>query len=138
MGSHHFISYSTSDGESFALTLHDALLGGPPSVPVWVDKRRLRPGEDWDSQIVAAIRTCDTMLFVMTGDSVDDESVCKDEWAKALAYKKEIVPLLVDAGVEAPFLLPNRQHIDFTGAQRIERYLRIRAGAGAVAPSAGD
>lgn len=115
MSPHHFISYSTSDGEEFSLRLHDELLGGPPSVPVWHDKRSLHPGRDWDSQVVDALRTCDSVLFVMTRDSVDDESVCKDEWTKALAYKKAITPLLVDSGIEAPFLLQSRQHIDFTG-----------------------
>jgi hypothetical protein len=29
-------------------------------------KRRLRPGEDWDSQIVEAILTCDTMRLTST------------------------------------------------------------------------
>jgi len=116
MSSHYFISYSTSDGETFAFHLHDELLAGSPSVPVWLDKRRLRIGTDWDRQVLEAIRDCDGVLFVMTRDSVDDESVCKDEWAKALAYKKPIAPLLFESGVEPPFLLQNRQHIDFTGA----------------------
>ena len=70
MADHFFISYSTVDGGDFALRLADELDAGPPPIPAWVDKRRLRPGEDWDDQIVDAIRTCKGLLFVMSLDSV--------------------------------------------------------------------
>lgn len=70
MAGHHFISYSSVDAQDFVFQLHDVLLAGPLSIPVWLDKRRLRPGDDWDKQIVEAIRTCDSLLFVMTHDSV--------------------------------------------------------------------
>ena len=54
----------------------------------------MHPGlEDWDDQIDEALRTCRAVLFVMTADSVTPTSVCKNEWARALAYKKPVVPL---------------------------------------------
>src|SRR5262245_32649265 len=88
----------------------DALQAGLPPIPVWLDKRDLIPGEDWDSQVAQAIRTCDSLLFVMTRDSVGPQSGCKLEWTRALKYKKPVVPLLLHRDAEQPFGLGNRQH----------------------------
>ena len=115
MSNNHFISYSSVDALDFAFQLYDSLLAGPPSIPVWLDKRELHAGQDWDEQIVEAIRICDSMMFVMTHDSVEDESVCKLEWTRALKYKKAIIPLLLQPDAEMPFRLGSRQYIDFTG-----------------------
>jgi hypothetical protein len=116
---HFFISYSTVDGGDFALRLADELDGGPPPIRAWVDKRRIRPGEDWDEQIVDAIRTCKGLLFVMSLDSVAKNSVCKNEWVKALSYKKPIIPLLLHEDAELPFQLGSRQYVHFTGSFRV-------------------
>ncbi len=115
MINHHFISYPKV-AKDFAIKLSDALQAGPPSFPVWLDERNLQPGRDWDEQIADAIRTCDSLLFVMTKDSVEDRSICKLEWTRALKYKKPVVPLLLECDADAPFRLANRQYIDFTVA----------------------
>lgn len=115
MSGHHFISYSTVDGADFALQLADELTVGPPELPAWLDRRELQPGDEWDTQIVDAIRICDSLLFVMTADSVEDESVCKQEWTRALRYKKPIILLKLHADTEMPFRLGSRQYIDFSG-----------------------
>jgi tetratricopeptide (TPR) repeat protein len=115
MSNHNFISYSSVDALKFAFELHDSLLAGPPSIPVWLDKREIKPGQDWDEQIVEAIRTCESLIFLMTSDSVEPKSVCKLEWTRALKYKKAIVPILLQPEVEMPFRLGSRQCIDFTG-----------------------
>ena len=52
----YFICYSRRDGEDIVLTLADQLAAGPPSIPVWLDRRNLQPGINWDEQIVAALR----------------------------------------------------------------------------------
>ena len=113
--SYQFISYSSVDGRDFALRLADALEAGPPSFPVWLDQRKLRPGDDWDEQIAEAIRKCECLLFVMTPDSVASNSVAKQEWTRALKYKKPVIPLLLDPRAEMPFRLEPRQYIDFSG-----------------------
>ncbi len=82
--SHYFISYSSIDAQDFAIQLCDELKAGPPSIPIWLDKRDLRPAEDWDEQIAEAIRTCDGLIFVMSFDSVKAKSICKNEWTRAL------------------------------------------------------
>ena len=84
MPSHHFISYSAVDGFEFALRLCDELQSGPPVFEAWLDKRRLQANDDWDKQIAEAIRDCESLIFVMTSDSVEDASVCKNEWVQAL------------------------------------------------------
>jgi tetratricopeptide (TPR) repeat protein len=113
---HHFISYSSADALDFTLRLADKLQSGPPEFPVWLDRRALQSGLAWDEQLVEAIRTCDSLIFVMTRDSVKPNSVCKQEWTRALKYKKPIIPIKLHPDAEMPFRLEPRQHIDFTGS----------------------
>ncbi|MCX7841068.1 MAG: TIR domain-containing protein, partial [Anaerolineae bacterium] len=112
MPAHHFISYSATDAQDFVLKLADDLQAGPPAFPVWIFPRDLHAG-DWDAQIDDAIRTCDSLIFVMTRDSVRDNSNCKIEWTAALKYKKPILLVRLHP-VDAPFRLGSRQWIDFT------------------------
>lgn len=123
----YFLSYSTVDGADLALRLADALEAGPPSYAVWLDKRNLHPGQDWDEQIAEALRNCEALIFVMTEDSVRPESVCKQEWSRALQYMKPVLPLRADGRVEMPFRLGSRQHIDFgdfaAGLARLRNHL---------------
>jgi tetratricopeptide (TPR) repeat protein len=132
MGGHLFVSYSRSDGGEFALRLADELQAGPPSYAAWVDVREMQPGqEDWDRQLVEAIKTCTAVLFVMTEDSVRDESGCKPEWVAGLRYKKPIVPVRLHSRAELPFRLSSRQFIDFsdslgTGLAQLRKHLSWR------------
>ena len=115
MPHHHFISYSGFDGLEFALKLCDDLQSGPPSIEAWLDKRRLQADADWDKQIEEAIRDCESLIFLMTPDSVEDASVCKNEWVQALKYKKPILLARFHAKAGPPFRLNSRQFIDFSG-----------------------
>jgi TIR domain-containing protein len=105
----YFICYSSVDGQEIVLTLADRLAAGPPSIQVWLDRRSLQPGIDWDEQIVEALRGCAGVLYVMTKDSVSPNSECKREWTRALKYNKPIIPLLFDKDAELPFRLEPRQ-----------------------------
>jgi HAD superfamily phosphoserine phosphatase-like hydrolase len=113
---HNFICYSEPyQGLDFAFKLTDALVSGPQPFTIWIDKLNLASYVgDWDVAIEAAIRTCDCLIFIMTPDSVEDQSVCKNEWSHALKYHKPIIPVKLHSDAELPFLLGNRQLIDFT------------------------
>lgn len=115
--SRHFISYSSADGQEFALRLRRELEAGTPSFPVWLDRRDIKPGQDWDDEVAEALKTCLSLIFVMTRDSVEDESECKREWTYALRYKKPVIPVKLHADAEMPFRLAPRQHVDFTRAR---------------------
>jgi tetratricopeptide (TPR) repeat protein len=110
----YFLSYSRVDAADAAQLLADRLVAGPPSYRVWLDARDAQPGRDWDDQIRDAIQDTQAVLFLMTKDSVQDHSVCKNEWVWALQYKKPIIPLKFEHDVRLPFRLSSRQHIDFT------------------------
>ena len=108
------MSYSSVD-RNFALKLADELAAGPPEIGVWLDRRALRPADDWDEQVGEAIKTCVGMIFVMSVDSVRPNSICKNEWVRALRYKKPVIPLLLDQDAELPFRLESREYLNFTG-----------------------
>ena len=114
MDDKYFLSYSRIDASDSAVRLTDQLAAGPPPFAVWLDAREIKPGQDWDEQIVEAIRTCRALLFVMTPDGVKPNSMCKREWTRALKYKKPVIPLRFDQGAELPFRLDPREYVDFT------------------------
>ncbi|HEY3571678.1 MAG TPA: toll/interleukin-1 receptor domain-containing protein [Thermoanaerobaculia bacterium] len=124
----HFISYSAVDAADFALRLAHELVEGPPHLRVWLDRRDMKPGLDWDEQISQAIKKCASLLFVMSRDSVTPGSVCKREWTLALRHNKPVIPLLFHREAELPFLLEPRQYIDFSmdfaaGLKRLRSHL---------------
>ncbi len=111
----HFICYSTADGERFALKLYEELLKGEPSIQGWIGKHNVSPGKSPDEQRREAIRTCQSLLFVATKDSVRSSSESQNEWTKALRYKKPVVPIILHAEATLPWKLGARRCIDFSG-----------------------
>jgi len=127
-----FICYSSQDGGDIALKLADQLAAGPPSIPVWLDQRKIQPGIDHYQQVLQALRDCQGVLYIMTSDSVNPNCPCMSEWIRALKYKKPIIPLVIQPDAELPFRLEPREPILFAesfdaGLARLREHVRWRS-----------
>jgi len=100
-----FISYAREDVEA-ARRLHAALasLGGD----VWLDERRLEPGERWQDEILAGIRRQVRMFLPLISRHTESrqEGYVFDEWQEAIKRARRflnrrfIVPIVVDTDYE--------------------------------------
>ena len=75
-----FISYSRSDGETFADRLRSRL--DMEGIPVWQDHVRMQGGRDWWLQITDALNKVEYMVLVMTPDALCSPIIRK-EWRYA-------------------------------------------------------
>jgi hypothetical protein len=100
-----FISYVREDAAA-ARTMCDAIttLGGD----VWLDERRLEPGERWEEEILSAIRR-EVQLFVpLISRNTESraEGYVFREWGEALSRsegiirRRFIVPVVIDPGYD--------------------------------------
>lgn len=115
---HCFISYSNREAEDFGPQLANELEGGDPYIKTWYDKRDIPVGQKWDSVISKAIGDCKCFLFVVTRDSIAEDSICMRELSLALSYKKPIFPICLQPDVEFPWRIRDFQGIDFCGIRR--------------------
>src|SRR5262249_26344140 len=86
-----FISYSRKDGE-FASWLREGLehrgIGG------FGDIEDTLPGEEWWRRLQGLISQADTVIFVLSPNSVASK-VCRDEVAYALKLSKRVFPAVI-------------------------------------------
>jgi len=75
-----------------------------------IDREGIGHGEDWQARLRSLILECDTMVFVLSPDSIVSD-VCAWEIEEALTLSKRIIPILW-------------RPVDFAQAPKIERYQR--------------
>ena len=86
-----FISYSRKDTE-LALTLTEKLTGEGYSV--WIDQGGIYGASNWSSEIVEAINSCSTVVFLISHDSVSSDNVAR-EIHLASEKKKHLLPVVI-------------------------------------------
>ena len=96
-----FISYASQNADA-ARAIADRLLQLGAG-DVWLDKKKLRGGEDWSSQLDQAIAGCDYFLPLLSSEADQRrEGVFWEEWGTALERARMvadtfILPTLIDA-----------------------------------------
>lgn len=121
---HHFISYSFRDGFEFADSVSDELIIS--KFPTWMN---ISTDGNWPEKLESKIKTCDSLIFVMTIDSVSSFSVCNNELESARRFKKPIVIIRFHSEAQLPFIINLRGFIDFSvdfivGMARLKKHLR--------------
>jgi hypothetical protein len=116
---HHFVSYSPADSRDFAATLSTDLERSQTTVRTWLDQRDLRSENDWAEETDEALRTCRSLIFVLSEDSARSNCRCAHEWRRAITYAKPITIVRISEGASCPFRLGNRKCIDFSGSTSV-------------------
>src|ERR1035437_8588794 len=106
---HVFISYNQSDSD-FAAVLMTEL--EKASIDTWLDKRRLRPGQDWSQEIDEGIRDSFALVVVMSREAKLSEYVAY-EWSFAVGAKIPVIPVVLEK-IELHPRLARFQNLDFT------------------------
>ncbi|MCB1760426.1 MAG: toll/interleukin-1 receptor domain-containing protein [Gammaproteobacteria bacterium] len=104
-----FLSYAREDS-GFSLALANEIK--QKGVNIWVDQWDIAAGADWDQSIDEALYSCDTLVLVLSPDSVASSEV-RSELRVALSEKKTIIPVLYRE-CRKPRQLLLIQHVDFT------------------------
>ena len=109
-----FISYSRVD-LAFANELVTALEQSA-DFQILIDRIGIGHGEAWRERLGRLIVECDTLLFVLSPDSVASE-VCAWEIGEARRLSKRIIPVPWRA-VEQPIMMPKPELVPLTGGNR--------------------
>ena len=93
-----YVSYSRKDGDTVAAIVNALRDAGQD---VWVDEDGILPSTQWMEEIKTAIANADSVVFVVSPDSVASE-VCRTELQYAVDLPKRMVPVVIrDTQVEA-------------------------------------
>lgn len=87
-----FISHSTRnkhEAQRVCSKLEDS------DISCWIAPRNISPGKDWADAIFEGLSTCNLMVLIVSGDSMQSEQV-KKEIHSALRRKMEIIPLRIE------------------------------------------
>ncbi len=81
-----FISYASEDIAS-AEKLYDYLKSA--GYDPWLDKKRLLPGQDWNTEIRLALRKADFIVMLLSHISIAKRGYVQREFKLALEYCEE-------------------------------------------------
>jgi hypothetical protein len=118
-----FLSYSRKDWDGFVRDLVNDLAQGTHKV--WLDQDYILGGDDWMDAVGAALQECDTLLLVLSPESINSKYV-KMEYRYFFKQEKPIVPILYQEVKNIPFELATLHYLDFTGNWRTESMTRLR------------
>ncbi len=98
----------------------------------WLDEKKLRPGQDWETEIEKAVETTDVVIVLLSNSSVKKEGYIQKELRFALSVALEkpedsifIVPLRLD-DCFIPRSMKSIQYVDyFPESQQESAYLRL-------------
>jgi hypothetical protein len=102
-----FISYSRKDSES-ADRLHAAL--SAQGLNPYLDKHDIAAGEDWRARLGGLIEAADTMVFLISPDSIASD-VCDWEINHAELKGKRILPVLAREAQDVPERLQRLNYV---------------------------
>lgn len=100
-----FISYASQNADAARAVADRLLQLGADDV--WLDKKKLRGGDDWSSQLDQAIAGCDYFLPLLSSEADQRrEGVFWDEWGSALERARRvadtfILPTLIDVSPDS-------------------------------------
>jgi hypothetical protein len=117
-----FLSYSRKDWEGFVSTLARDL--AKESKKVWIDQDYIIGGDDWMDAIGEALQTCDTLLLVLSPDSISSKYV-KMEYRYFFRQDKPIIPILYQHVARMPFELATLHYVDFTKGDQAKSYQEL-------------
>lgn len=105
-----FISYSHAD-RVFAQRLYSDLAG--LHADLWMDEDRIRAGDNWRKEIDTALATCDTMLLIVSPESMSS-MVVRMEYQYFLdhADSKTLIPIQHRLA-EVPLVIQRLHYVDF-------------------------
>lgn len=104
-----YISYSHRDSAFVDKLSSDLQAAG---IATWVDRAKLRAGEDWASDVQDAIANASALLVVISPDSASSSWIAR-EYRSALAAQLPVIPLLLADTGRVPLDLSTIMWVDF-------------------------
>src|SRR5215210_5745142 len=108
-----FISYNQTDSDIAALMMMQLEKAG---MDTWLDKHRLRGGQDWSVEIDRGITEAFALVVIMSPEAKASEYVTY-EWSFAIGAGVPVIPVLIRPTELHP-RLARIQYLDFTNNAR--------------------
>ena len=107
-GATYFISYSRKD-DNFRTKLAQELHAA--GVNVWFDEKDISGGQRWTESITEAIKSCNSVIFIMSPQSINSRNVM-NEIRYATGHNRKIIPIMYQQ-CDPPLDIISLNYIDF-------------------------